>query len=123
MSQAAIVSIVVLAGVRSALGCLLMVGLVAEIGPVKETAITYVNPAVAIITGVLVLGERVTAWTIIGLALVVAGSYLVTRPRQEPIAAERPEAANRGGSSAPPRGRRSSSSPDRLDRDVEVGRP
>ena len=51
-STAVIVSIIVLAVVCSALAFLLMVGLVAEIGPVKATAITYVNPAVAIIAGV-----------------------------------------------------------------------
>lgn len=74
-----IIAIVVLAVICSALAFLLMFGLVAEIGPVKATTITYVNPAVAILAGVLVLGERVTVWTIIGFALVLAGSWLVTR--------------------------------------------
>ncbi len=92
-SQAVIVSIVVLAVVCSALAFLLMVGLVAEIGPVKATAITYVNPAVAIVAGVVVLGERVTVWTVVGFALVLAGSFLVTRRRQDPIAVEGPEEA------------------------------
>ena len=92
-SQAVIASILVLAVVCSALAFLLMVGLVAEIGPVKATAITYVNPAVAIIAGVLVLGERITVWTIVGFVLVLAGSYLVTRRRRVPIAAEGPEEA------------------------------
>jgi len=92
-STAVIVSIIVLAVVCSALAFLLMVGLVAEIGPVKATAITYVNPAVAIIAGAVVLGERVTVWTIVGFALVLAGSYLVTRRRQELVAAEGPEEA------------------------------
>ena len=57
------------------------------------TAITSVNPAVAIIAGVAVLGERVTVWTIVGFALVLAGSFLVTRRRREPVAAEGPEEA------------------------------
>lgn len=85
-SEAVIVSIVVLAVVCSALAFLLMLALVAEIGPVKATTITYVNPAVAIVAGVLVLGERVTIWTIVGFVLVLLGSYLVTRRRQETIA-------------------------------------
>ena len=93
-SQAVIVSIIVLAVVCSALAFLLMVGLVAEIGPVKATTITYVNPAVAIIAGAVVLGERVTVWTIVGFVLVLAGSYLVTRRRQQPIAPEGPEEAS-----------------------------
>ena len=84
-STAVIVAIIVLAVVCSALAFLLMVGLIAEIGPVKATTITYVNPAVAILAGVLVLGERVTIWTIVGFVLVLAGSYLVTRRRQQPV--------------------------------------
>ncbi|MBM7505962.1 DMT family transporter [Agromyces aurantiacus] len=92
-STAVVVSIVVLAVVCSALAFLLMVALIGEIGPVKATAITYVNPAVAIVAGVLVLGERVTVWTILGFGLVLLGSYLVTRKRREPVAAEGPEEA------------------------------
>ena len=77
-STPVITSVVVLAVVCSALAFLLMVALIGEIGPVKATAITYVNPAVAILAGVLILGERVTVWTIVGFVLVLAGSYLVT---------------------------------------------
>jgi LPXTG-motif cell wall-anchored protein len=87
------VSIVVLAVVCSALAFLLMVGLIAEIGPVKATTITYVNPAVAILAGVLVLGERVTVFTILGFALVLSGSWLVTRRRREAVASTAPEEA------------------------------
>ncbi|ARJ06381.1 membrane protein [Cnuibacter physcomitrellae] len=84
-SGQAILAIVVLAVVCSALAFVLMVSLVSEIGPVKATAITYVNPAVAIIAGVLVLGEQVTVWTIVGFVLVLGGSYFVTRrPRPRP---------------------------------------
>ena len=81
-STQVIVAIIVLAVVCSALAFLFMVGLIAEIGPVRATTITYVNPAVAILAGVLVLGERVTVWTIVGFVLVLAGSYLVTRHRR-----------------------------------------
>lgn len=91
-SPAVIVAIVVLAVVCSALAFLMMVGLIAEIGPVKATTITYVNPAVAIIAGVLVLGERVTVWTVVGFVLVLAGSYLVTRKRVGAEAADQAEA-------------------------------
>lgn len=93
-SAAVTVSIIVLAVVCSALAFLLMVGLIAEIGPVRATAITYVNPAVAILAGVLVLGERVTVWTVLGFALVLAGSWLVARRRQEAVAPVGPEEAS-----------------------------
>ncbi|MBN9239533.1 MAG: hypothetical protein BGO97_07560 [Micrococcales bacterium 70-64] len=81
-----IVAIVVLAVVCSALAFILMLALITEIGPVRATTITYVNPAVAILAGVLVLGERLTVWTVVGFVLVLAGSWLVTSKRREPVA-------------------------------------
>jgi drug/metabolite transporter (DMT)-like permease len=79
-----ILSIVALAAVCSAAAFLIMFALVAEIGPMRMTTITYVNPAVAIVAGVLVLGERITIWTVVGFVLVLTGSFLVTRHRWEP---------------------------------------
>jgi len=90
-STQVIVAIVVLAVVCSALAFVLMIALIAQIGPVRVTAITYVNPAIAILAGVIVLHESVTIWTITGFVLVLGGSWLVTRHTKEPIAA--PEAA------------------------------
>ncbi len=80
-STEVVVSVVLLAVVCSALAFVIMFALIAEIGPVRMTTITYVNPAVAIAAGALILGERITVWTIVGFALVLAGSYLVTRRR------------------------------------------
>jgi len=84
-----ILSIVALAAVCSAAAFLIMFALIAEIGPMRMTTITYVNPAVAIAAGALVLGERITVWTVIGFVLVIGGAYLVTRRRRalEPVAA------------------------------------
>ena len=79
-----ILSIVALAAVCSAAAFLIMFALVAEIGPMRMTTITYVNPAVAIVAGALVLGERITIWTVLGFGLVLAGSFLVTRHRRPP---------------------------------------
>ena len=93
-SASVTISIIVLAVVCSALAFILMVGLIAEIGPMRATAITYVNPAVAILAGVLILGERLTIWTILGFGLVLAGSWLVTRRRRELTAPTGPEEAS-----------------------------
>jgi drug/metabolite transporter (DMT)-like permease len=82
-----IASVLVLAFVCSALAFVVLFALIAEIGPVRATAITYVNPAVAIIAGAVLLGEPVTVWTIVGFVLVIAGSWLVTR-RSRPAQAE-----------------------------------
>jgi drug/metabolite transporter (DMT)-like permease len=96
-----IVSVVVLAVVCSALAFILMVALIGEIGPMRATTITYLNPAVAILAGVLVLGEVVTVWTIVGFVLVLAGSWLVTQRRRdsapEPAPAGPEEAAAESG--------------------------
>ncbi|WP_210479341.1 DMT family transporter [Naasia sp. SYSU D00948] len=86
-------SVVALALVCSAAAFLMMFALIAEIGPVRMTTITYVNPAVAILAGVLVLGERLTVWTVLGFVLVLAGSYLVTRRREAAKTPPEPAAA------------------------------
>lgn len=83
-SATVLVSVGVLGILCSALAFLLMFALVAEIGPVRMTAITYVNPAVAIVAGVVLLGEQVTVWTLAGFVLVLAGSYLVTHRARPP---------------------------------------
>ena len=41
--------------------------------PDRMTTITYVNPAVAIIAGAIILDEAITIWTVVGFVLVVAG--------------------------------------------------
>lgn len=92
-SAEVIVAIVVLAVVCSALAFVLMVALVSEIGAFRATAITYINPAVAILAGAIFLSEAVTVWTIAGFVLVLSGSYLVTRRRKEPVAPAGPEEA------------------------------
>ena len=53
--------------------------LIAEAGPSRATLITYVNPAVALLLGVVILHEALTAGLIIGFPLVLLGSYLATR--------------------------------------------
>jgi drug/metabolite transporter (DMT)-like permease len=81
-----VASVVTLGVVCTAAAFMLLFALVSEVGPVRATTITYLNPAVAVVAGALVLGEPVTVWTVVGFALVVTGSYLV----------------NRGGRPAPP---------------------
>lgn len=92
-SPAVIVAVLVLAVVCSAIAFLLMFALIAEIGPVRMTAITYVNPAVAVVAGALVLGEAVTVFTGLGFILVLIGCWLVTLPDRSgaPPASAEPE--------------------------------
>jgi drug/metabolite transporter (DMT)-like permease len=78
-------SVVGLAVVCSAAAFLLFFALIAEVGPVRATVITYVNPAVAAVVGVLLLNEHLTAGMLLGFALVLAGSVLATGRAPEAV--------------------------------------
>jgi drug/metabolite transporter (DMT)-like permease len=75
-----VASVVILAVVCTAAAFLVFAALIDEIGPVRATVITYVNPAVAATLGVLVLHEPFTLGMGVGFALVVLGLTLATRP-------------------------------------------
>ncbi|MGA7912353.1 MAG: EamA family transporter, partial [Candidatus Dormiibacterota bacterium] len=76
-----------LALVCTAVAFLLFFALIAEIGPVRSTVITYVNPAVAAVLGVAVLRESFTIGMALGFVLVIAGSVLATRRPSTPVPA------------------------------------
>lgn len=78
-------SVVGLAVICSAAAFLLFFALIAEVGPVRATVITYVNPAVAATVGVLLLNEHLTAGMLLGFALVLAGSVLATGRAPEAV--------------------------------------
>ena len=52
-------------------------------GAVRATVITYINPAVAAVLGVLVLKETLTPAMVVGFGLVIVGSFLATRREAE----------------------------------------
>src|SRR4051812_8902928 len=58
--------------------------LVAEAGPGRALVITYVAPVVALALGVAVLGEHVGTGAVVGLLLILAGSWLSTDGRLPP---------------------------------------
>jgi drug/metabolite transporter (DMT)-like permease len=76
-SASVLTSVVLLALVCSAAAFSIMVALVGEVGPVRATTVTYVNPAVALVAGAVVLGEPISGWSVVGFALILAGCYLV----------------------------------------------
>jgi drug/metabolite transporter (DMT)-like permease len=73
--------------VCTAAAFLVFFALIGEIGPVRATIITYVNPAVALLLGVVLLHEPFTPGAGLGFALILAGSYLATRRRAPSSAA------------------------------------
>src|SRR4029077_14224359 len=93
-----ILSVGVLAVVCTALCCVLFFALIAAIGTVRATVITYTNPAVAALLGVSVLHENFTFGMALGFVLVIAGSVLATRRPREmaPAAALAHEGQSRG---------------------------
>jgi drug/metabolite transporter (DMT)-like permease len=81
-SAGVLASVGVLAVVCTAVAFLLFFSLIEEIGPVRATVITYINPAVAALVGIAVLHESFTIGMGIGFSLVLAGSVLATRRRK-----------------------------------------
>lgn len=76
------ISIVILGVVCSALAFILYFALIREVGPRRSTLITYLNLLVAAVLGVLFLAEPITPGILVGLPLIVAGSYLAGRDRE-----------------------------------------
>lgn len=74
-----IAAVVALGVVCTALAFLIFFALISEIGPVRATVITYVNPAVAVTLGVLLLHERLTGGIAVGFVLILCGSVLAAR--------------------------------------------
>jgi drug/metabolite transporter (DMT)-like permease len=75
-----------LAFLCTALAFLLFFALIAEIGPARSTVITYVNPAVAVLLGVVLLGEHFTTGIAVGFPLILVGSFLATASRRKSTA-------------------------------------
>ena len=73
-------AIAVLGVVCTALGLVVFFQLIAEAGPSRASVITYINPLVAVLLGVVVLDEHLGAMSVAGLALILGGSWLATRP-------------------------------------------
>jgi drug/metabolite transporter (DMT)-like permease len=79
VSTQAVLSVIALAVLCSAIAFVALFALVDEVGPTRTTVITYINPAVAIILGIIILSEPITTGIIIGFPLVLIGSVMATR--------------------------------------------
>jgi drug/metabolite transporter (DMT)-like permease len=80
-STDAILSIVILGLFCTAAAFVLFGALIGEVGPGRATVITYLSPIVAVALGVAVLDERPGAGAVLGLLLILAGSWLSTDGR------------------------------------------
>jgi drug/metabolite transporter (DMT)-like permease len=83
----AFASVVVLGLFCTALALVLMAILIGLAGPSRASVITYINPVIALALGIVFLDEEPGAGTLVGLALILVGSWLATagpRPDAEP---------------------------------------
>ena len=83
-STDAVVAVVVLGLLCTAAAFVVFGRLIAEVGAGRALVITYVNPVVALALGMVVLGERPGTGAIVGLLLILAGSWLSTDGRLPP---------------------------------------
>lgn len=80
VSLSTVAAVATLAVVCSALAFVLFFALIREVGPSRATVITYVNPLVAVLLGVVLLGEPFTLGLAVGMPLILLGSVLGTAP-------------------------------------------
>ncbi|HEY7483207.1 MAG TPA: DMT family transporter [Streptosporangiaceae bacterium] len=67
----------------TALAFVIFLELIGEVGPSRAMVFTYVNPAVAVAAGVLILGEDLTWPIVAAFVLIIAGSVLAAGSRPQ----------------------------------------
>jgi drug/metabolite transporter (DMT)-like permease len=77
-------SLAVLGIACTALALVVLTALIVEIGPGRALVITYINPVIAVALGVLILGEHLGTGSVLGLLLILVGSWLSTDGRLPP---------------------------------------
>ena len=79
VSTEAIAALVALGVFSTAIAFMLFFIVIVEIGVARGSLTTYVNTAVAVVLGILILNEPITLGIIVGLPMVLLGSYLASR--------------------------------------------
>jgi drug/metabolite transporter (DMT)-like permease len=75
----AILALLYLVVVASALGFLIYFDLLNRLGPIEINLVSYAAPVVAAVTGLLFLGETPTVYTVVGFVLILSGFVLLKR--------------------------------------------
>jgi drug/metabolite transporter (DMT)-like permease len=79
ISNEAIYSLIALGVFSTGIAFAIFFTVMAEIGPTRASLVTYMNTAFAVVLGVIILNEPLTVGIIVGLPLVLIGSYLASR--------------------------------------------
>ena len=75
-SAKSIWSLIMLGIFPTAIAFVIFFKLIVEIGPTRSSMVTYINTAVAVILGIIVLSEPLTLGIALGLPLILVGSYM-----------------------------------------------
>lgn len=78
LTTAAALSLLALGVFCSGLAYLAFYALVAEVGASRASINTYLSPAIAVLAGVLLLGESLAASAVAGMLLILAGSWVAS---------------------------------------------
>lgn len=79
VSRDSLLSVIALGVFPTAMAFVVFFAVLKEIGPARASLVTYLNTAFAVLLGVVILSEPLTLGIIIGLPLVLAGSYFASR--------------------------------------------
>ena len=78
-STKVVLSLITLGLIPTAFAFFIFFILVAEIGAARGALVTYLNTAFAVVLGVIILGEPLTLGIVLGLPLVLVGSYFASK--------------------------------------------
>jgi len=79
IGTATVASLLAVAIPSTALAYVIYFGLIDRVGPVRANLVAYATPIVAALLGWLLLGSAVSAWTVGGFLVVLAGFVLIER--------------------------------------------
>lgn len=79
VSRDSLLSVIALGIFPTAMAFVVFFAVLKEVGPARASLVTYLNTAFAVVLGVLILSEPLTLGIVIGLPLVLIGSYLASR--------------------------------------------
>jgi drug/metabolite transporter (DMT)-like permease len=84
----ALLSLIALGALGTAIAHVMLGHVAGRIGAMRASSTTFLIPGVALILGVVVLGEHVAAVAVIGCAVCVAGAWLMRRAQSATLARE-----------------------------------
>jgi drug/metabolite transporter (DMT)-like permease len=99
----AVASVLVLGAAGTALGFVIFYKLIGEVGAGQASLVSYLAPGVALFYGALLLDEAITVAALAGLAMILGGVTLASRPRRRPARAARPITGELAAAEAPTR--------------------